>query len=78
MFLVNPFMRLDRTKKVSQFIDFQYKYYMFSFQPGANVPEDKCKNCVCGDSVDAQSHLHIIECHPTECDTHCQQVSDLH
>ncbi|XP_070985515.1 mucin-5B-like [Oncorhynchus clarkii lewisi] len=46
------------------------------YQPGANVPEDKCKNCVCGDSVDAQSHLHIIECHPTECDTHCQQGYD--
>nr|XP_046204828.1 mucin-2-like [Oncorhynchus gorbuscha] len=46
------------------------------YQPGANVPGDKCKNCVCGDSVDAQSHLHIIECHPTECDTHCQQGYD--
>ncbi|XP_029626315.1 intestinal mucin-like protein [Salmo trutta] len=46
------------------------------YQPGANVPEDKCKNCVCGDSVDAQTHLHIIECQPTECDTHCQQGYD--
>ncbi|XP_031671696.1 intestinal mucin-like protein [Oncorhynchus kisutch] len=46
------------------------------YQPGANVPGDKCKNCVCGDRVDAQSHLHIIECQPTECDTHCQQGYD--
>uniref|UniRef100_A0A4W5KWA0 VWFC domain-containing protein n=1 Tax=Hucho hucho TaxID=62062 RepID=A0A4W5KWA0_9TELE len=46
------------------------------YQPGANVPEDKCKNCVCGDRVDAQTHLHIIECQPTECDTHCQQGYD--
>nr|XP_046201796.1 mucin-5AC-like [Oncorhynchus gorbuscha] len=46
------------------------------YQPGANVPGDKCKNCVCGDRVDAQSHLHIIECQPTECDTHCQQGFD--
>ncbi|XP_045076315.1 intestinal mucin-like protein, partial [Coregonus clupeaformis] len=46
------------------------------YQPGTNVPEDKCKNCVCGDRVDAQTHLHIIECQPTECDTHCQQGYD--
>ncbi|XP_045069425.1 mucin-5AC-like [Coregonus clupeaformis] len=46
------------------------------YQPGANVPEDKCKNCVCGDRVDPQTHLHIIECQPTECYTHCQQGYD--
>uniref|UniRef100_A0A3Q1I939 Uncharacterized protein n=1 Tax=Anabas testudineus TaxID=64144 RepID=A0A3Q1I939_ANATE len=35
------------------------------------VPFKPCDKCICGNQTDADSHLHIIECQPITCDTHC-------
>ncbi|KAJ8361881.1 hypothetical protein AAFF_G00415920 [Aldrovandia affinis] len=42
------------------------------YQPGANVPTDKCEVCKCGSSVDTATKLHVLECSPVQCDTDCQ------
>ncbi|KAG9336341.1 hypothetical protein JZ751_002688, partial [Albula glossodonta] len=44
------------------------------YQPGASIPTDNCQKCKCGDSVDPDTELHVVECTPIECDKYCQQV----
>ncbi|KAI1895641.1 hypothetical protein AGOR_G00108320 [Albula goreensis] len=43
------------------------------YQPGASIPTDNCQKCKCGDSVDPDTKLHVVECTPIECDKYCQQ-----
>ncbi|KAG5848633.1 hypothetical protein ANANG_G00100690, partial [Anguilla anguilla] len=54
-----------RSKDVCVFNDTEYK-------PQDRVPKDKCKQCYCSPDVDSETHLHIIKCSPTVCETHCQ------
>ncbi|XP_061102940.1 mucin-5AC-like [Conger conger] len=58
------------SKDVCVFNDTEYK-------PQASVPMDRCKQCHCSPEVDSQTTLHIIQCSPTVCDTHCQLPNEI-
>ncbi|XP_017556592.2 mucin-5AC-like [Pygocentrus nattereri] len=43
------------------------------YLPGAKVPVDICKDCICGSSLDPKTGLKAIECSTVTCNTTCSQ-----
>uniref|UniRef100_A0A8C7HRG8 Uncharacterized protein n=1 Tax=Oncorhynchus kisutch TaxID=8019 RepID=A0A8C7HRG8_ONCKI len=44
-----------------------------SLQPGAEVPEGTCENCICSSTMDPSTKLNNIVCTNISCDTTCSQ-----
>ncbi|XP_077177565.1 mucin-5AC-like [Paroedura picta] len=41
------------------------------YTPGASIPSDSCKTCVCGHETDPGSKTNLVKCEPIPCDTAC-------
>ncbi|XP_042638044.1 mucin-2 [Orycteropus afer afer] len=47
------------------------------YQPGSPVYSSKCQNCVCTDTVDKDTRLHVISCTHVPCNTTCNPGFEL-
>ncbi|XP_052318433.1 mucin-5AC-like isoform X12 [Oncorhynchus keta] len=48
-------------------------YNNIEYQPGAEVPEGTCENCICSSTMDPSTKLNNIVCTNISCDTTCSQ-----
>uniref|UniRef100_A0AAZ3PKS5 Uncharacterized protein n=2 Tax=Oncorhynchus tshawytscha TaxID=74940 RepID=A0AAZ3PKS5_ONCTS len=48
-------------------------YNNIEYQPGAEVPEGTCENCICSSIMDPSTKLNNIVCTNISCDTTCSQ-----